>query len=135
MISEERELLVSNLDRASTVLDRISISFQLHRESLSYLWNQDLVTSLHAHCYSLSILVDTTWSNSQNLGLVQLLDRALWKEDTAGGLGLGLDSLDQNTVEKRSEGLDGLDRDVGLEGFLARALSSLKVASGYCLPL
>jgi len=81
---------------------------------LPYLWDQDLVASLYAHRYSLALLVDTTWSDGQNLGLIQLLDGALWEKDTAGGLGLSLDSLDQDTVKKRGEGLDRLDCDAGL---------------------
>jgi len=120
VVPEEGELLLTNLDRAATVLFQISICpFEIGTYTLPYLWNQDLVASLYAHCYSLALLVDTTRSDSQNLGLVQLLDGALWEKDTASGLGLSLDSLDQDTVEKRGEGLDRLDCDAGLELYLA----------------
>ena len=98
-----------------------------------YLRNQNLVASRHAHCYSLAILVHSTGSNSQNLGLVQVLDRAFGKEDASGGLGLCLHSLDQDTVEKRSERLDGLDRNAGLSEMLAMtATASITAETHHC---
>lgn len=65
-----------------------------------------MVTLSNAHGDLGAIAVNGTRANSQNLGDVLLLDAALREEDTRGGLGLGLDALDQDTVEKGSEALD-----------------------------
>lgn len=73
--------------------------------------DQDLVAGLDGRCNALSISVKSAGSNSQHLGLVQLLDGGFGEEDTAGGLGLGLDALDQDAVEKGGERLDGLGGD------------------------
>ena len=48
-------------------------------------------------------------SNSEDLGLVELLDAGLGQEDAAGSLGLGLDALDEDTVKEGSKSSDGLD--------------------------
>lgn len=65
-----------------------------------------MVTLSDAHGDLGAITVNGTRANSENLGNVLLLDAALREEDTRGGLGLGLDALDQDTVEKGSEALD-----------------------------
>ena len=74
--------------------------------SRTYLGDQDLVAGSDTHGKALAILAEETGANGKNLGLVLLLDAALREEDTGGGLGLGLDALDQDTVEKGSEALD-----------------------------
>lgn len=65
-----------------------------------------MVTLSNAHGDLGAIAVNGTRANSENLGNVLLLDAALREEDTGGSLGLGLDALDQDTVEKGSEALD-----------------------------
>ena len=75
----------------------------------TYRWQQNLITSLHNRGHSLSILIQTTWANGQNARLIELLDRGLWEKDTAGGLGLGLNALDENAVEEGGESLEGLE--------------------------
>jgi hypothetical protein len=72
----------------------------------TYLRNENLVTSGNAHGKSLAVTVDGAGANGQNLGLVLLLDAALREEDTGGSLGLGLDALDEDTVQEGSEVLD-----------------------------
>lgn len=72
----------------------------------TYLRDQDTVTGSNAHGEALAVLVEDTGSNSEDLGLVLLLDAALGEEDTGGGLGLGLDTLDQDAVEEGSKALD-----------------------------
>lgn len=52
------------------------------------------------------MLIHQTRADSQDLGLVLLLDAALGEEDTRRSLGLGLDALDQDAVQERSEVLD-----------------------------
>ena len=88
--------------------------------SLAYLRNQDLVASRHAHAYPLALLVQSAGSYCQNLGLVEVLDRAVGQENASGSLGLGLDPLDQDAVEEGSQRLDGFDRDVRLKQPSAR---------------
>lgn len=82
---------------------------------ITYLGNQNLVTGLHADGNPLSLPVVSARANSEDLGLVELLDGALGEEDAAGRLGLGLDALDKDAVEEGREGLDGLGCDGGLE--------------------
>lgn len=65
-----------------------------------------MVTGSNAHGKARAVLVDGTGTNGEDLGLVLLLDAALRKEDTGGGLGLGLDALDQDAVEEGSKALD-----------------------------
>lgn len=77
--------------------------------ALTYHGNQDLVTSGNAHGETLAILVEGTGANSEDLGLVELLDTALREEDTGGGLGLGLDALDEDAVQERGKSLDVAD--------------------------
>lgn len=68
-----------------------------------------MVTSTNAHGDLVAIAVLETGANSENLGNVLLLDAALGKEDTGGSLGLGLDALDQDPVEKGNEVLDATE--------------------------
>lgn len=85
----------------------------------THLRNQNLVTGSNAHRNSVALLVQLTGSDGEDLGFVELLDGALWEEDTGRSLGLSLYSLDKNTVQKRSEALDaakgGLQFEPGLE--------------------
>ena len=97
MIAEERVLLLADLDGRTTELG-----------------DQDLVAGLDGGSNALAIAVEGTGANGENLGLVELLDGRLGEKDAAGGLGLGLDALDQDAVEQGSERLDGLGGDGGL---------------------
>jgi hypothetical protein len=54
----------------------------------------------------LAVAVDGTGTNSENLSLVLFLDAALGEEDARGGLGFGLDALDEDAVQEGSEVLD-----------------------------
>jgi hypothetical protein len=74
--------------------------------SATYLRNQNFVAGADTHGEALAILVKGTGANGEDLGLVLLLDAALREEDAGGGLGLGLDSLDQDAVQEGSEALD-----------------------------
>lgn len=75
----------------------------------TYHGNQDLVASGTAHGETLAVLVEGTGANSEDLGLVELLNTALREEDTGGGLGLGLDALDQDAVQEGGKSLDVTD--------------------------
>lgn len=72
----------------------------------TYLRNQDLVAGADTHGEAATLLGQETGANGENLGLVLLLDAALGEEDAGGGLGLGLDALDQNAVKEGSKALD-----------------------------
>lgn len=76
------------------------------RVVVTYLGDEDLVTSGDAHGETIAILVEETGANSENMGLILLLDGSLREEDTGGSLGLGLDALDQDAVQEGGEGLD-----------------------------
>lgn len=65
-----------------------------------------MVTSTNAHGDLVAIPVVSTGADSENLGNVLLLDAALGEEDSRGGLGLGLNTLDQHTVEQGGKVLD-----------------------------
>lgn len=65
-----------------------------------------MVTDSNAARNVLAIPVKETRTNSENLGDILLLDAALREEDARGGLGLGLDTLDQDAVEEGGEVLD-----------------------------
>jgi len=97
VIAEKRILILTNLDGRTTKLR-----------------NQNLVAGLDRRSNALSIAVKGAGANSQNLCLVEFLDGRLGEEDAAGGLGLGLDALDEDAVEEGCEGLDGLGGDGGL---------------------
>jgi hypothetical protein len=75
----------------------------------TYRRNQDAVTRLHRGRDTLSLLVESAGSDSQHLGLVQLLDGALGQEDAGGGLWLRLEALHQDAVEQGRESLDVAD--------------------------
>lgn len=98
MIAEKRVLVLTNLDGRTTKLR-----------------NQNLVTGLNGRSNALSIAVKGTGANSENLGFVEFLDGGLGEEDATGGLGLGLDALDEDAIEEGCEGLDGLGGDGGLD--------------------
>jgi len=65
-----------------------------------------VVTRSDANGDLVAIAVKETGANSENLGHILLLDAALGEKDTRGGLGLGLDTLDQDTVEERGKALN-----------------------------
>lgn len=69
--------------------------------------NQNTIANGNTHRQTVTLLVQGTRSNGHNLGLVELLDAGLGQKDTAGSLGLGLDPLDQDSVEKRGERSNG----------------------------
>lgn len=75
-------------------------------QQITYLGDEDLVTGGDTHGETLAILVEKTGANSEDLGLVLLLDGSLGEEDTGSGLGLGLDALDQDAVQEGGKGLD-----------------------------
>lgn len=125
-VAEEGVVFLANLDGATTELYRdhvLATSMPKNPIPLivppnsvrsrgswaskpTYLGNQDVVTLSNAHGDLGAIAVNGTRANSENLGNVLLLDAALREEDPGGSLGLGLDALDQDTVEKGSEALD-----------------------------
>lgn len=100
----------------------------------SYLGDQDAVTNGNTHGQSVALLVEGTGADSHNLGLVELLNAGLGQEDAAGGLGLGLDTLDQDTVKEGSESSDGSNRG-GLECIIrsARVFFLFSASSSACL--
>lgn len=73
----------------------------------THLWNQYSVAFRAAHWYSLSILIESTRSDCQDLGFVELLDTALGEEDTTSSFGLGFDSLYDYSVQERDKRSDG----------------------------
>lgn len=77
--------------------------------TLTYLGDEDAVASVDAHGEALAVLVEGTGANSEDLGLVEVLNGGLGKEDAGGSLGLGLDALDEDAVKKGDESLDGAD--------------------------
>jgi hypothetical protein len=88
-VPEEVVLVLSDLDGRAAVLG-----------------NEDAITLGNTHGDTLAILVESAGANGENLGLVELLDAGLGKEETWGGLGLSLDALDEDAVQKGDEGLD-----------------------------
>ncbi|KAI6759256.1 hypothetical protein HG530_009936 [Fusarium avenaceum] len=92
-VAEELEFLLAGLDGRTAELR-----------------DQDTVTDGNTHGQSVALLVHSTRANGQHLGLVELLNAGLGQEDAAGGLGLGLDTLDEDTVKEGSKSSDGLDR-------------------------
>jgi hypothetical protein len=75
-------------------------------EDETYLRNQDLIAGADTHGEAAALLGQETGANGEDLGLVLLLNAALGEEDAGGGLGLGLDALDQNAVKEGSKALD-----------------------------
>jgi hypothetical protein len=88
-----------------------SFSFTFPSTSIAttHLRNQNSVTGRNTHRYPLAILVESTGTDSQNFGLVELLHCGLGEEDSAGGLGVRLEALHEDAVEERSEILDGAE--------------------------
>jgi hypothetical protein len=107
-------LVLADLHRAAAILE-VSVSIyscalspsaifiQAVSSLTTYLRNQHLIALLNAHRYPLAFAIETTGTDSQDLGLVQLLDGGLGQEDAAGGLGLSLNALDQDAVEEGCE--------------------------------
>lgn len=71
--------------------------------------DQDLVTGLDGRSDNVTLHVGGTGADSEDVGLVELLNVLLGNVDSGGGLGSSLDSLDENSVEQRDERLDVLD--------------------------
>ena len=92
MVPEKAQLLLAHLDGASAELR-----------------DQDLVAWLYAGGNALSILIEGTGADGEDLSFVELLDGGLGEEDAGCGLGFGLDALDEDAVEERRNALDGLD--------------------------
>jgi len=120
MVSEQRVLLFSDLHRATTILqNRQQLSLPTPDKLLrinqcvsywrAYLRYQDLVASCDAHAYPLAFFVEAAGSDSKDLGLIELLDTALGQKDTGCRLGIGLDALNQDAIEKRREGANRLE--------------------------
>lgn len=121
-IPEKSVFFFANLDGTATELyNKISLELkpnhalptQQYRgegvkkeKKRTYLGNQDLITARDAHGNLISISVKAARANGKNGGLVDVLDGALGQENAAGGLGFGLDALNQNTVQKGNEVLD-----------------------------
>ena len=83
---------------------------RIERQVLSsYLRNQHPITGSNTHGQPLSILAEEAGTDGEDLGLVELLDARLGEEDARGGLGLGLDALDEDAVEEGNEGANGAD--------------------------
>jgi hypothetical protein len=110
--------------------------------SSTYLRNKNLITLLNTHRYPLALAIQPAGTNSQDLGLVQLLDGGLGQEDAAGCLGLGLDALHEHAVEERGERADGLQsgrlggivsRDLGRKGSWRKRIGSRACISS-CAP-
>src|SRR3984893_6302647 len=64
---------------------------------------QDAVADPHVDSDELAALVAAAGSNGDDLALLRLLLCGIRNDDAAGGLSLGIDSLDDNAVVKRSE--------------------------------
>lgn len=96
-VTEERVLLLADLDGASTVLrDQHTIPFR------------------HAHGYPFAIFVERTGTHGEDFCFIEFLDGGFREEDAAGGLRLGFDALDEDAVEEGDQGSDGahgLQRD------------------------
>ena len=92
MVTEEGELLLADLDGAAAELR-----------------DQDLVAGLDAGGDALALAVKGTGADSEDLGLVELLDGRLGQEDARRRFGLGLDALHEDAVEQRRNGADGLE--------------------------
>lgn len=92
VVPEQRVLLLTDLDGATTELG-----------------DQDLVAGLHADSNAVARLVVCAGADGKNLSLVQLLDGSLGKEDSCCGLGLGLEALHEHAVEEGGERADGLE--------------------------
>lgn len=117
MIPEESVLLLTDLDGVTTELNRHTLAYIVPCIRIqtgkcegivrtTYLGDEDLVTGIDTHGDALAVAVKETGANSEDLGLVLLLDGSLGEEDTGGSLGLGLDALDQDAVQEGSERLD-----------------------------
>lgn len=92
VVPEQAVLLLADLDGAAAELG-----------------DQNLIAGLHADGNAVARLVECARADSKDLSLVQLLDGGLGQEDAARGLGLGLEALDEDAIEERSEGADGLE--------------------------
>ena len=112
MISEKRIFFITNLYRGSTILQQtITLAQSPHRNKekekrgRAYRRNQNLITRLDAHFNSVAFRIHPSGTNSQYLCLGEFLDRVYWQVNARGGLCLGLDSLNKNTVQEGYERL------------------------------
>lgn len=111
-VAEELVLLLTSLDGRAAKLG-----------------NQDAVADGDAHGQTTAGLVEGAGADGNDLGFVELLDRGLGQEDAAGGLGLGLDALDEDTVQEGSEGTDGANR-----GLVCFFILAMNVRKSFFLP-
>ena len=96
------------------------------RDEPAYLRYQYAVPLGNAHRHPVPLLVQQAGADGEDLGLIELLDARLGQEDSAGGLGLGLDALDEDAVEEGHEAADGADGG-GLSGDIRISVGSLLV--------
>lgn len=112
-VAEQLILLLASLDGRAAKLNvprQYILIWSTHRQSVSYLGDQDAVTDGNAHGYPGARPVEGAGPDGQDLCLVELLDARLGQEDAAGRLGLGLDALDEDSVQEGHEGADGANR-------------------------
>lgn len=76
-------------------------------QCVTYLRDENFVTSLHTHGYPFAVLVESAGPDSKHIGLIEFLDAAFRQEDAAGGAGFGFDSLDEHAVQQGDERFDG----------------------------
>jgi hypothetical protein len=92
VVPEQAQFLIADLDWAAAELG-----------------DQDLVARLHAGGDALSVLVDGTGTDGNDLCFVQVLNGCLGEEDAGCGLGFGLDALHEDAVEEGRNAADRLD--------------------------
>lgn len=93
-------------------------SYPHHQHHSTYLRDQNPIAGTDAHGDALALPAEGAGADSQDLGLVELLDARLGQEDAGGGLGLGLDALHEHPVQQGDEGLDRSEGGGGLFFFL-----------------
>lgn len=110
MVPEEMVFVLADLDGTSTVLHHGCQQTDTHsllNSVATHLRDQNAVAGLHRDPHPLAIFIESARAHGEYLGLRQLLDSGFGEEDSGGGLGLGLDALDEDAVEERCKGLDG----------------------------
>lgn len=74
-----------------------------------YLWYQNFVSRRNTGGHSLAIPIEAAGTNRQHFGFVQFLHTAFGQEETTSSLCFCLDPLDEDAIEERSKGGDGLE--------------------------
>ena len=99
-VADEEVLVLPDLDRVAAPAGK-----------------KNLVAGLDRGGDDLAILVGSTGPGSNDASLGKRRgSNGRWKEDTSGGLGLGLEALDEDAVEERDDRLDRADG--GLSGLM-----------------